>query len=269
MNELFGIPMSGILVALLVLLALCLLSVAWVAWRRPVIFKMGVRNIPAPQGADDPDRRRPDAHDADHLGGARHRRYARLLDHVRGLRQLGHVDEGRRLQPAMAKATQRPRSAHKIDASSLATVEQRAGRRHRMSTAIMPCSAKSVPVVDAGQRSGRTERHAHRRRSGPDRASSAGSATRRRQIDRSGANLAAERASCSARRAADKLDASVGDTVTVYYDNRPHPSSRSRRSPRTRYLTGQRSRYSARPRARCDAARTASRRSPVMPDCSA
>src|SRR5687768_13362004 len=46
MNELFGIPMSGIMVVLLALLALCLLAVAWVAWRRPVIFKLGVRNIP-------------------------------------------------------------------------------------------------------------------------------------------------------------------------------------------------------------------------------
>src|SRR5512133_3091799 len=49
MNELFGIPMSSIMVVLIVLLSLCLLSVAWVAWRRPVIFKLGVRNIPRRQ----------------------------------------------------------------------------------------------------------------------------------------------------------------------------------------------------------------------------
>ncbi len=46
MSEIFGIPMSTIMVVLLALLAVCLLSVGWVAWRRPVIFKMGVRNIP-------------------------------------------------------------------------------------------------------------------------------------------------------------------------------------------------------------------------------
>src|SRR5215216_740677 len=46
MDEIFGVPMSGIMIALLAMLALCLLTVAWVAWRRPVIFKMGVRNIP-------------------------------------------------------------------------------------------------------------------------------------------------------------------------------------------------------------------------------
>jgi putative ABC transport system permease protein len=46
MSEIFGVPMSSIMTVLLVLLAICLLSVAWVAIRRPVIFKLGVRNIP-------------------------------------------------------------------------------------------------------------------------------------------------------------------------------------------------------------------------------
>lgn len=46
MKELFGIPMQSIMVVLLVMLGLCLLSVAFIAWRRPVIFKMGMRNIP-------------------------------------------------------------------------------------------------------------------------------------------------------------------------------------------------------------------------------
>ena len=46
MDEIFGIPMDGIMFALIVLLALCLLNLAWVAWRRPVIFKLGVRNLP-------------------------------------------------------------------------------------------------------------------------------------------------------------------------------------------------------------------------------
>src|SRR5688572_29285231 len=38
--------MTSIMIVLLGLLIVCLLSVAWVAWRRPVIFKLGVRNIP-------------------------------------------------------------------------------------------------------------------------------------------------------------------------------------------------------------------------------
>src|SRR5829696_1902131 len=46
MNEIFGLSMSVIMVVLIVLLALCLITVAWVALRRRVIFKLGVRNIP-------------------------------------------------------------------------------------------------------------------------------------------------------------------------------------------------------------------------------
>ena len=46
MNEVFGIPMNSIMVVLVATLGLCLLSVAWIAWRRPVIFKLGTRNIP-------------------------------------------------------------------------------------------------------------------------------------------------------------------------------------------------------------------------------
>src|SRR5215216_6608330 len=46
MDKIFGLPISGVMVGLLIALGLCLLTVAWVAWRRPVIFKLGVRNIP-------------------------------------------------------------------------------------------------------------------------------------------------------------------------------------------------------------------------------
>src|SRR5918997_1095764 len=46
MDEVFGLPLAGLMVVLLGMLALCLLAVAWVAWRRPVIFNLGARNIP-------------------------------------------------------------------------------------------------------------------------------------------------------------------------------------------------------------------------------
>jgi putative ABC transport system permease protein len=46
MNEILGIPIATMMFTLIVLLVVCLLSVAWVAWRRPVIFKLGVRNVP-------------------------------------------------------------------------------------------------------------------------------------------------------------------------------------------------------------------------------
>src|SRR5215217_6261806 len=46
MDNIFGLPMSGVMVSLLIALGLCLLTIAWIAWRRPVIFKLGTRNIP-------------------------------------------------------------------------------------------------------------------------------------------------------------------------------------------------------------------------------
>ena len=46
MNELFGIPMTTFATILVVLLAICLLIVAYIALRKPVVFKMGLRSIP-------------------------------------------------------------------------------------------------------------------------------------------------------------------------------------------------------------------------------
>jgi putative ABC transport system permease protein len=46
MKELFGLQTSSIMMVLLIVLGVALASVAFIAIRRPVIFKLGVRNIP-------------------------------------------------------------------------------------------------------------------------------------------------------------------------------------------------------------------------------
>lgn len=46
MENLFGVSMSSIMAVMLVLLFFCIAVVAFIAVRRPVIFKLGVRNIP-------------------------------------------------------------------------------------------------------------------------------------------------------------------------------------------------------------------------------
>ena len=46
MKELFGIPMSTFATILVVMLAICLLIVAYIALRKPIVFKMGLRSIP-------------------------------------------------------------------------------------------------------------------------------------------------------------------------------------------------------------------------------
>ena len=46
MNDIFGLSVNAIMITLLVFLAVCVLTVVWVAVRRPVIFKLGMRNMP-------------------------------------------------------------------------------------------------------------------------------------------------------------------------------------------------------------------------------
>src|SRR5437762_671009 len=46
MNTLFGIPMTTVMIALLAALALVLLATVYVAVRNPVIFRLGIRNVP-------------------------------------------------------------------------------------------------------------------------------------------------------------------------------------------------------------------------------
>jgi putative ABC transport system permease protein len=46
MREILGIPVDSLMTGLLLILGVSLLTVAWIAWRRRVMFKMGMRNIP-------------------------------------------------------------------------------------------------------------------------------------------------------------------------------------------------------------------------------
>lgn len=46
MNKLFGIPMTNIMVALLIVLAAMLAITVYIALRNPVIFRLGIRNVP-------------------------------------------------------------------------------------------------------------------------------------------------------------------------------------------------------------------------------
>ena len=46
MNDLFGVSMDIIAVVSVVLTIAIFLAVAFIAWRNPVMFKLGLRNIP-------------------------------------------------------------------------------------------------------------------------------------------------------------------------------------------------------------------------------
>src|SRR5438105_3632619 len=45
MDELFGVSLTSILIGLLILLAVSLAMVAWIALRQPILFRMGLRNL--------------------------------------------------------------------------------------------------------------------------------------------------------------------------------------------------------------------------------
>ena len=137
MDEIFGISMSGDHDrSCCVLLALCLLSVAWVAWRRPVIFKLGVRNIPRRKAqtilivvglmlSTLIIVRRP-----------RHRRHARPLARPPTSTTPRPGRRAGRRQPASDEAPQRPDIGdHDRRRRRLALVEHGPGRQRRTSTA--------------------------------------------------------------------------------------------------------------------------------------
>lgn len=46
MNNVFGLSMTTIMIVVLIIMGLCLLTSAFIAWRNPVIFRMAVRNLP-------------------------------------------------------------------------------------------------------------------------------------------------------------------------------------------------------------------------------
>ena len=46
MTTMFGVPMQDIMMGLLAVMGVCLLGVAFIAWRNRTMFWLGVRNVP-------------------------------------------------------------------------------------------------------------------------------------------------------------------------------------------------------------------------------
>jgi putative ABC transport system permease protein len=216
MEKIFGIPMADITVALVALLAVCLLAVAWVAWRRPVIFKLGVRNIP--------------------------RRKAQTILIVVGLmlstliisaafgtgdtmnhsisaevyRTVGQVDELVVFSKDQEPAAENVLSL-KIPASSLATVEQ-AVKDDPNVDGVAPMLIETVPAVN--ERSGQGEPEVVLTGINPaDLAEFGGLKTPDgKMIDLAKTEM---NEVVLSERAAEKLDAKTGDQITIFYQNRP------------------------------------------------
>ncbi|MDP9367240.1 MAG: FtsX-like permease family protein [Chloroflexota bacterium] len=216
MNEVFGVSMTSIMLVLLALLAVCLLSVAWVAWRRPVVFKLGVRNIP---------RRR--AQTTLIVVGlmlstliiAAALSVGDTIDHSTTshiYRQLGHVDEvvvsSQNRDAEISRA-----STEKIDAATLTRLDEAFAEDDRID-GILPVLVETVPVLNQDKGQGEPE------------VTLAGVETSRiggfggiQGLNGEPIDLAALPADgvVLSEAAANKLDATAGDRLTVYYGNAP------------------------------------------------
>jgi putative ABC transport system permease protein len=215
-NDIFGLSMTTIMLALIVLLSACLLSVAWVAWRRPVLFKLGIRNIP---------RRRAQStliviglmlstlimstalgvgDTVDHSASAA----------VYGV--YGHVDE---VVIRSADAVQESTDAISgtIDADALALVDRTFAGDPNVD-GIMPFLDAHVPVIH--EAAGQVEPNVTLTGIEPSRLNGFGGlpASDGGTIDL--AALGADGVVIS-EGAADQLDATVGSTLTIYLANTP------------------------------------------------
>src|SRR5215211_2136579 len=206
--------MSGIMIALLAMLAFCLVSVVWVAWRRPVIFKLGVRNIP---------RRKAQTVlivvglmlstmiIAAALGTGDTVDYS-ITDEV--YTQLGHVDE----QVVASRDVEVGSGSLgnvTIDAAAVGTVERALAGDPNVD-GIMGVLRIEAPVVDEAK--GQSEPNILLVGVDPARVDQFGGLK-----DSSGktidlAAMPADGVVLSAK-AAEDLNAAVGDTVTIYHDN--------------------------------------------------
>ena len=216
MDEIFGLPIAGIMVVLLVLLSLCLLSVAWVALRRPVVFKMGVRNLPrrkaqtilivvglmlstliisAAFGTGDT---------------MDHSMTAEIYD------VLGQTDEVI-VSSQDVEGDANVALSQTFDASALERIDALFAGDSSVD-GVMPLLFETVPVQDTT--SAQAEPEVTFAGIDPARLDQFGGITATNGADIDFAALPADGVVLS-ESAAEDLDAALGDALTVFYDNRP------------------------------------------------
>src|SRR5215216_2333531 len=215
MNEIFGISMTTIMIVLLVLLAICLISVAWIAWRRPVIFKLGVRNIP---------RRKAQTIliviglmlstmiIAAALGTGDTIDYSMTVDVYDN---LGEIDE-------LVVYSQDPEVegadlSTTIPDSAMATIDQDLQGNPNVDGKL-PFLQVHLPAVNTAKQQG--EADVILMGVDPERVGEVGGLKDKDGTEIDFAGMANNQVVLS-EEAADKLEADMGDTITTYYNNKP------------------------------------------------
>lgn len=219
MDKIFGLSMDTIMIALVILLALCLLVVAWIAWRQSVVFKMGMRNIP---------RRKTQtaliliglmlatviSTAALGMGDTIDESLTAATFDV-----LGEVDELVVYSPE-ADANVGNALGTKMPAAALQTVEQALANNQDVD-GIMPALLEFVPAIS--ERTKLSTPNVFLVGIDPSRVADFGGllAPNGDEIDLS--TLAADQIVIS-ESTVDELDAKVGDTITIYYGGQPIPA---------------------------------------------
>ena len=216
MDDIFGVPIALFMSVLVTVLAASLLAVLWIAWRRPILFKLGLRNIP-----------RRKAQSAlivaglmlstliitSSLGTGDTLTYSLTADISRS---LGHVDE--LVVPSQSFEAPYVESTTLFDDEHVPVIDQAAAESDAID-GVMPFLAHHLPVSNL------TKRQAE-----PDVVVMGIDPAR---IDQFGGLMttAGEPIDFSALTptdivvsayAADALDAAPGDTVQITYQNEPH-----------------------------------------------
>ena len=214
MNDIFGIPMSTVLVTLIAMFSLALLFVAFIAWRRPVLFKLGVRTIP---------RRRAQStlivvglmlstliiSAALGVGDTLHHSTSSDV-----YRQLGHVDALVLRSPDFT-ANRMTSLMENIDERDLALTEEALAGNEDVD-GIMPLLDVRVPVMN--HEAGQSEPNAILTGIDPTRLEQFDGL---RSTDGGTIDLTAipDGQVVISEKAAEVLDAKVGDTLTIAYNN--------------------------------------------------
>jgi putative ABC transport system permease protein len=216
MHEIFGLPMSTIMVVLLAVLTLFLFAITLIAWRWPVLFKLGVRNIP---------RRRALSTlivvglmlstliISAALGVGDTLEYSATSDVNR---QLGHVDE-LVVKSQTVDAGAQSAMTETIDAGTVDLVETTFAGDDSVD-GVMPLLDVRVPVIN--EAAGQVQPSVILTGIDPARLDAFGGlkAANGGTVDLA---TVGDGQVVVSEKAADALDAQVGDTLTIYHANTP------------------------------------------------
>jgi putative ABC transport system permease protein len=214
----FGVSMTSIMIVLLILLAICLSSGLWVLWRQRVIFKLGMRNIP----------RRPAQTALIIIGlmlstlivSAALTTGDTLNNTITGAvyDTLGNVDELVVYSPVNRDSNDTSISSNYFSQDVATTLREKLDKNAPVD-GMAPLLFESVPVVNTRNNLNEPSLSLVGVDTNDLEAFGGVKSVNGKTID---LNKLPENEIVLSKTAADKLDAEIGDPLTIYFGNQPH-----------------------------------------------